>query len=107
MHFCFDKNLQEGVPATVQWSKDLALPQLWCRAQLWLGFDPWPRNFNMLQLQTKKKKKKSSAHSCPYLSHHAPGRQHRPITTAPANSLSPSAGSPAALSSIWVTPLDW
>ena len=57
MHFCFDKNLQEGVPATVQWSKDLALPQLWCRAQLWLGFDPWPRNFNMLQLQTKKKKK--------------------------------------------------
>ena len=60
MHFCFDKNLQEGVPATVQWSKDLALPQLWCRAQLWLGFDPCPRNFNTLQLQPKKKKKKKN-----------------------------------------------
>ena len=27
--------------------KDLALPQLWCRLQLWLGFSLWPRNFHM------------------------------------------------------------
>ena len=28
--------------------KDSALPQLLCRSQLWLGFNPWPRNFDML-----------------------------------------------------------
>ena len=27
--------------------KDLALLQLWCRLQLQLRFDPWPRNFHM------------------------------------------------------------
>ena len=31
-----------GIPAVVQRVKDLALSQLWCRSQLWLGFDPWP-----------------------------------------------------------------
>ena len=42
----------------VQWVKDLALPQLWCRWQLWLRFDPWPRNFHMPQVQGGKKKEK-------------------------------------------------
>ena len=27
--------------------KDLALPQLWHRQQLWLGFNPWPGSFHM------------------------------------------------------------
>ena len=67
-----------GIPAVVQWVKDLELslqplgslaqhsgvndpelPQLWYRSQLWLGFDPWAGNFRMPQVQPKKKKKKS------------------------------------------------
>ena len=28
--------------------KDPALPQQWHRLQLWLRFNPWPRNLNML-----------------------------------------------------------
>ena len=31
-----------GVPAVAQQVKDLALPQLCCRLQLGLGFNPWP-----------------------------------------------------------------
>lgn len=31
--------------------KDLAVPQLQYRAQLWFGFNPWPGNFHMLQVQ--------------------------------------------------------
>ena len=27
-----------------QWVKNVALPQLWLRSQLWFGSDPWPRN---------------------------------------------------------------
>jgi len=27
--------------------KDVALPQLQCRSQLWLGFNPWLWNFQM------------------------------------------------------------
>lgn len=34
---CGDAGL---VPGLVQWAKDLALPQLWSRLQLWLRFDP-------------------------------------------------------------------
>ena len=37
--------------------KDLALPQLWHRSQLWLGFHPWPRNFHVLQRYPEKKRK--------------------------------------------------
>ena len=40
-----------------QWVKDPALSQQ-LRSLLWLGFDPWPKNFYMLQAQPKKKKKK-------------------------------------------------
>ena len=46
-----------GVPAMAQRVKDLALPQLWGRSLLWFGFDPWPGNFHMLQVQPFKKKK--------------------------------------------------
>ena len=35
--------------------KDLALPQLWGRSQLWFKFDPRPGNFYMLQVQSKEK----------------------------------------------------
>lgn len=36
--------------------KDPALLQLWPRSQLWLEFDPWPKNFYMPQVWLKKKK---------------------------------------------------
>jgi len=42
----------------VQWVKDLAVLQLWCRSKLWLRYDPCPGNFQMLQVWLKKKKKK-------------------------------------------------
>ena len=42
-----------GVPTVAQWVKDLVFPQLPCRLQLQLRFDPWPRNFHMLQAQPK------------------------------------------------------
>ena len=36
-------------PSLAQWVK--ALTQLKCGSQLWLGFDPWPGNFHILQIQ--------------------------------------------------------
>ena len=42
-------------PGLTKWVKDSALLQLWCRLQLRLGFDPWPGNLHMLQVQLKKK----------------------------------------------------
>ena len=47
-----------SIPNPGQWVKDLALPQLQRRSQLWLRFDPGPENFHMPQGQPKKKKKK-------------------------------------------------
>ena len=44
-------------PQPVQWVKDLALPQLQHRSQLWLGLNPQPGNFRRLQVQLKKKAK--------------------------------------------------
>ena len=41
-----------GVPAVAQQATDQEWPQLRLR------FDPWPRNFHMLQVRPKKKKKK-------------------------------------------------
>ena len=49
-----------GVPAVVQWVKNLVLPQLWYRLQLWLKFDPWPGNFHMPWAQPKTKNQKNS-----------------------------------------------
>ena len=40
-----------------QWVKYLVLLQLWCRSQLWLGFDFCPRNFHMPQGVAKKQNK--------------------------------------------------
>ena len=51
--FC---GIASSIPSLVQWVKDLALLQLWCRPQRRLGFDPWPENFHMLQVQPKKGK---------------------------------------------------
>ena len=31
-----------------QWVENLALPQLWCRSQLWFGFAPCSGNIHML-----------------------------------------------------------
>ena len=39
----------------VQWVKDLVLPQLWQRLQMWLGFAPWPGSFHILRVQLKRK----------------------------------------------------
>ena len=36
-----------------QWVKDLLLPLQWFRLLPWHRFDPWPRNFYMLQAQPK------------------------------------------------------
>ena len=47
-HFCGGVGLIPGLP---QWVEDLVLPQLW------LGFNPWPRNFHMLQMQPKKERR--------------------------------------------------
>jgi len=35
-----------GTVSAAAWVKDQALLQLWCRSQLWLGFDSWPRNLH-------------------------------------------------------------
>ena len=40
-----------------QWVKDPALLMLWLWLQQWHGFDPWPGNFRMLQVQPKKQNK--------------------------------------------------
>ena len=46
-----------SISGPVQWLKDLALPRLWHRSELQLGFDPWPRNLHMPQVCPKKKKR--------------------------------------------------
>ena len=45
------------IPSLVRCIKDPALLQLWCRSQLWPGFDPRSGTFHMPWLQPKKKKK--------------------------------------------------
>ena len=37
-----------------QWVKDSVLSLLWLGLLLWHGFDPWPRNFHVPQVQPKK-----------------------------------------------------
>ena len=41
--------------ATQSGLKDLMLPQLWCRSQLWLRFNPWSGNFHMPRVWPWKK----------------------------------------------------
>ena len=45
-------------PGLAQSVNDTALPQLWCRSQMQLGLDPWPKNFHILQEWLKNGKKK-------------------------------------------------
>ena len=40
--------------------KDGALSLLWLGSLLWHRFDPWPRNFNMHQIELRRKKGNSS-----------------------------------------------
>ena len=42
----WDAGLISGL---TQWVKGLVLLELQHRSQPWLGFDPWPWNFHMLQ----------------------------------------------------------
>ena len=47
--------------------------QLWHRLQLMVGFDPWPRNFHMLQVWPKKEKNRRfwlKSHQSNWLSSH-------------------------------------
>ena len=53
--FCGGADL---IPGPVQGVKDLALLQLWRRSQLWLGLNPCPGNFHMLQGRLKKEQNK-------------------------------------------------
>ena len=43
--------------------KDPVLLQLWCRLELWLRFNPWPRKFQMLWVQQNKPKKQANTTS--------------------------------------------
>ena len=45
-----------SIPDLAQWVKDLALPQLQHRLQLWLRSDPWPRNSICCRVTKKGKK---------------------------------------------------
>ena len=42
-------------PGQAQQLKDVELPQLWHRSQLWLRFNPWTKNFHMPRLWQEKK----------------------------------------------------
>ena len=49
----------------VQWVKDLALSVQQLGLLLWLGFDPWPRNFYMPWAWPKQKKMKNKPEKNP------------------------------------------
>ena len=55
-------------PGLAQWVKDLALPQLGHRLQLWLRSDPWPGNsigHRAAKKETNKQKKWGQAREFP------------------------------------------
>ena len=61
-------------PPLAQWVKDPSLPQLWCRSQLRLRSDLWPRNYirHGAAKKEKRKKKKKLKEFCnghPYTCH--------------------------------------
>ena len=49
-----------SIPAPAQWVKDLALPQLKHRLQLWLRFDAWPENSTCLRTAKGQKERDES-----------------------------------------------
>ena len=51
-------------PWPCRWAKDPLWPQLWCRSQLRLGSDPWPRTPYLMGGQKRKRKKLSNMCSC-------------------------------------------
>ena len=53
-----DRHWIAGIPRLAQWVKDLALPQLQGKPQLWLGSAPCPGNSICLRVAKKGKKKK-------------------------------------------------
>ena len=57
--------LSLGVPTVVQWVKDLVLSQLWCRSQLQLRFNPWPRGRPYAEGCSQKNKNKKKGWSIP------------------------------------------
>ena len=42
----------------MQWVKDLASSLQWLELVLWVGFDPWPKNFHIWQAWQKNKKER-------------------------------------------------
>ena len=52
-----NKKSKEEIPSVAHWVKDMALPQLWCRLQLRLRFDPWPRKLPYTLGATDKEEK--------------------------------------------------
>ena len=53
-----------SIPGPAQWVKDLVLPQLQLRSQLWLQSDPWPGNAICTGGWPKKKKKRGNFDTC-------------------------------------------
>ena len=49
----------------VQWVKDLALSLQQLRSLLWRGFDPWPWNSHMPQVQPKQTNKTTRRQKLP------------------------------------------
>ena len=55
---CVSIRMQILSPSRLSGLKDLALPKLQHRSQLWLRSDPWPRELHMPQSGQKKKEKR-------------------------------------------------
>ena len=60
MIWCYLSDSIGSIPGLTQWVKDLALLQLWCGSQLWLGFCPG-LEFPYAAGAAKKRKTKSAA----------------------------------------------
>ena len=50
------KKIYTGI--LVQWVKDLTSSLQWLELVLWVGFDPWPKNFHIWQAWQKNKKER-------------------------------------------------
>ena len=59
-HSIVIKNIILRSSLVAQWVKDLAMLLQQPRSLLWHGFNTWPRNFHMSQMQPKKKQKQKT-----------------------------------------------